>query len=321
MQDPRAPSPAAPFKDRSARLTLFGALSILAGCACVVFGLLHLLFLFGAGRLPGTGSMPADSRPYVMGALLYGLLGAAFIRVGVGSVRRRRWARPLMLALAWTWLMGGACVLFLLPGALDVLLGASAPVADATVARLVRIVMMVGTALFGVIVPALFIWTYSDRHLRLTCEAHDPQPDWTERCPPAVLGLSVGLGACGVIALLSALRPAVPLFGRLLTGWPGGLSLIVGAGICLWLAWETYALRMRGWWLTTAFLVLVGASTWVTLERVAPAELFRAMGYPEDTLAFPSSAFSSAAVWLTVGITVLTVVYMGAIRKHFLRRE
>jgi hypothetical protein len=320
MQDPRAPNPATPFRDRSARLTLCGALSILAGSACVVLGLLHLLFLLGAGRLPGTESMPADTRSYVMGALLYGLLGAAFIRVGAGSVRKRRWARPMMLSLAWTWLLGGACVLFLLPGMLDAVLGASlpgAPATDATVARLVKIVMMVGTALFGVVVPALFVWTYNDRHLRLTCEAHDPDPDWTERCPPAVLGLSVSMGACGVITVLMALRPAVPLFGRLVTGWPAVLSLLVGAGICLWLARETYALRMRGWWLTTAFLVLVGVSTWLTLERVAPAELFRALGYPEDSLASPSSAFCSAAAWLTAALTVLTVVYMGVIRKHF----
>lgn len=323
MQNPRAQNRAARFKDRSARLTLFGALSILAGSACVLFGLLHLLLLFGAGRLPGTESMPVDWRSYVMGTLLYGLLGAAFIRVGLGSVRKRRWARPMMLSLAWTWLLGGVCVLFLLPGMLDAALGVSmpgGPVTDASVASLVMIVMMVGTALFGVVVPALFIWTYNDRQLRLTCEAHDPQPDWTERCPSAVLGLSVGLGACGVIAVLTALRPAVPLFGRLVTGWPGAVSLVVGAGVCLWLARETYALRMRGWWLTTAFLVLVGVSTWLTLERVPPSELFRAMGFPEDSLAVPSPRFISVAVWLTVALTVLTLVYMGAIRKHFRRR-
>lgn len=323
MQDPHAHNRATGFRDRSARLTLFGALSILAGGACVLFGLLHLLLLFGAGRLSGMETMPVDWRSYVMGALLYGLLGAAFIRVGIGSVRKRRWARPMMLSLAWTWLLGGVCVLFLLPGMLDAALGASvsgAPVTDATVAGLARIVMMVGTALFGVVVPALFVWTYNDRQLRLTCEAYDPEPDWTERCPPAVLGLSVGLGACAVVAVLSALRPAVPLFGRLVTGSPGVLSLVAGAGICLWLARETYALRMRGWWLTTAFLLLIGVSTWLTLERVAPSDLFRAMGYPEDSLASSPAGFRRAAEWLTAALTVLTVVYMGAIRKHFRRR-
>jgi len=38
-------------------------------------------------------------------------------------------------------------------------------------------------------------------------------------------------------------------------------------------------------------------------------------------LASPPSAFTSAAAWLTVALTVLTVVYMGAIRKHFRRRD
>jgi hypothetical protein len=132
-----------------------------------------------------------------------------------------------------------------------------------------------------------------------------------------VLGLSLGLGACGILALLTAVRPAVPLFGTLLTGVPAVVSLLAGAALCLWLARETYTLRMRGWWLATAFLVLVGVSTWLTLVRVQPTELFRAMGYPEDWLESAPSGFGAAATWLTAVLTVLTVVYMGGIRKHF----
>jgi hypothetical protein len=324
MQDSRPPEPAPPFEDRGVRLRLFGSLAILAGCALVLLGLLHLLPLLGAGGMPAAETGLADGRTYAMGALLYALLGGAFVWIGAGSVRMRRWARPLMLTLAWTWLLGGVCVLFLLPGLLDLALGVSlpgAPALDPAVAGLVKLVLMIGTAVFGVAVPALFVWAYHDRGVRLTCEAHDPRPDWTERCPPAVLGLSLGLGACGILALLTALRPVVPLFGALLTGAPAVASLLAGAGLCLWLARETYALRVRGWWVATAFLVLIGVSTWLTLWRAEPAELFRAMGYPEDWLGSGDARFGTVATWLTAVLTVLTVVFMVRIRKHFGERH
>jgi hypothetical protein len=321
MQDLHSPA-ATPFKDRTARLTLFGALAILAGAGGIVLGLLHLVLLLGARHVPGLETMPVDARSYVMGAALYVLLGAAFVWVGAGSVKKRRWARPLMLTLAWTWLLGGVSVLLLLPGLLDLALGmnsvGSAP-PDPTVAGLVQAAMMLGTSLLGVALPALFLWAYYDDNVPLTCDSHDPKPDWTRNCPPPVLGLSVGLGACGVIGLLMVLRPVVPLFGRLVTGWPAALSLVAVAGACLWMARETYALRVRGWWTTTTFVVLAGLSTWLTLARVPASELFLAMGYPEDSVPEGEASFGRMASWLTVVVTLATVVYMAGIRKHFLK--
>jgi len=313
----RGSDPTAPFKDRSTRLTLFGLLSILAGCFSVLLGLLHLLLL-AAGGVPGAESIPVDARTSAMGAVLYGLLGGAFIWVGAGSMRKRRWARPLMLTLSWSWLLGGAVILLLLPGMLDVvLLGAPGmPAMDPTLVSLVKLLGLGLTAVFGVVLPAVFVWTYNDRNLRLTCEAEHPSPDWTERCPPSALGLSVGLGATGVLALPMALRPAVPLFGMLLTGWPGALLLIAGGCACLWLAREVYVLTTRGWWATTIFLLLIGLSTWLTLRSADPDELFRAMGYPDDSPT-PGDTFISVNSWLTIAVTLLTLVYMGAIRKHF----
>jgi len=320
MQDLHDSPAAIPFKDRSARLTLFGALAILAGAGSVALGLLHVALLIGAQRIPGLETMPVDTRSSVMGGALYVLLGAAFVWVGAGSVRKRRWARPLMLTLAWTWLLGGVSVLLMLPGVLDLALGlsgAGSPLVDPTALGLVKAVMLLGTALFGIVLPALFVWAYHDDHLRLTCESHDPHPDWTRNCPPPVLGLSIGLGICGVLGALMALRPVVPLFGRLATGWPAALMMLAGAGACLWIARETFALRVRGWWAATVFLVLVGLSTWLTLARVPASELFVAMGYPRDSVASGDTSFGPAVSWLTVVMTLATVVYMVRIRKHF----
>jgi hypothetical protein len=310
-------NPTAPFKDRSKRLILFGLVSILVGCFSVLLGLLHLLLL-AAGGVPGAESIALDARTSAMGVVLYGLLGGAFIWVGAGSIRKRRWARPLMLTLSWTWLLGGAIILLLLPGMLDLVLlsGPGMQAMDPASVSLVKLLGLGLAAVFGVVLPAVFVWTYNDRNLRLTCEAEHPSADWTERCPPSALGLSVGLGASGALALPMALRPAVPLFGMLLSGWPGALLLIAGGLACLWLAREVYALTMRGWWATTIFLLLIGLSTWLTLHYADPGELFHAMGYPDD-FAIPGDSFISVNSWLTITVTMLTLVYMGAIRKHF----
>jgi len=319
MQD----SAANAFKDRSAHLTIFGALAILAGCGCLLFALLHILLLLGP-RLPGMENVPVDARAYVMGALLYLALGIAFVWVGAGSMRKRRWARPLMLTLAWTWFLGGVAVLVLLPALLAMTLGASiagAPPMDPAVLGLTQAVLMFGTALFGVLLPALFVWTYNDRNLRLTCEAYDTRPDWSEHCPPAVLGLSIGLGACAVVVVLTALRPVVPMFGVLVTGWPGALVLLVYGALCAWLAREIYAVRVTGWWATTVFLILTGVSTWLTVLRVEPAEMLRAMGHLDDSPATDQPAFRSLFAWLTIVMTLASVGYMATIHKHFKRRS
>ena len=317
MAEPHPPTGDA-FHDRSTRLVFFGSLSVLAGGACGLLALLYLALLAGAGKFPGTESLPPDPRTYLMGALLYVVLGAAFVSVGVGSIRRRRWVRSLMLTLAWTWLLGGVMVLILLPDMLDAMLfgGEAGFPVDPTMAVSIRVMLLAVGGLLGVALPALFVLVYQDRHLRMTCEAHDPCPAWTERCAPQVLGLAVGLGGCGVVGAVMALQPAVPLFGKLVTGWPGALLTLAGAGACLWMARQIYALRMSGWWATTLFLALLGISTWVSFERLSPSELFTAMGYPDDAPLVSSNAVLS---WSTVVVTLLSLVYMARIRKHFAR--
>ncbi len=322
MPEPRSPVARDAFKDRSTRLVLFGALSVAIGGICVLFGLLYIILALTSGRLLGAETPPMDARSYVMGAMLYFLLGGAFVWVGIGSMRRKRWVRPLMLTLAWTWLLSGASALVLMPGLLDGALVTSMPdvALDETLVGAIKLGLLGAGALFGVVLPALFVLVYQDRHLCMTCEVYDPECAWTERCPPAVLGLSVGLGACGVIAVPLALRPVVPLFGWLVTGWSGAGLLLIGAGLCFWMARKIYEQLLSGWWTTTIFLTLAGVSTWVTLVRVDPAEWYRAMGYPDELLEAMTLG-STIPAWLTVAVTLLTLVYMAAMRKHFRASE
>ena len=303
-----------PFTDRSRRLVLCGALAVGVGLAAIGLALLQLALPLLARHASTAGLVRVDTRAVLSGALLDALLGAAIVTLGVGSIRRRRWVRPLMLALAWSWLFCGVALLLLLPGFFDVALGSLE--LDPALLSGLKIALLGGVALAGVALPALFVLAYRDVHVQRTCEAHDPRPDWTARCPPSVLGLSVGLGAGGVLAALTAIRPVVPWFGRLVTGLPAAAALLAGAGLCIWLARETYRLRMQAWWGTTALLVLIGVTSSLTFEREDPEHLLLAMGYPEPDPG-QGAAFVRAALWITVAITAASVVYMIGIRHHF----
>lgn len=313
------PEPA--YRDRSRRLVALGVVVIGCGLAGLFLGLTHLLFPLVEGRLPSAAGL--DKPALLMGAMLYGSLGAILVWIGIGSVRLQRWVRPLMLSLAWIWLITGLVAAPLVASMTDDLVRLATaemdPLPPALVAA-VKLLVLSFTVVAGVIFPALLVWAYRDPDVGRTCEARHAQPAWTDRCPLGVLGLSVGLGLAALVALPLVLRPAVPLFGLLVTGRPGSLLVLGGVAFTAWLARSTFRLQPGGWWATTAALIALGASTVVTLGMVDPVEIYRAMGYPDEVLAaWSGSPATGRAVLIggTVALTVASLVYMARIRVHF----
>ena len=45
---------------------------------------------------------------------MYGVVSAALIWTGIASCRCRRWVRPIILSLAWPWLVIGVLALAML---------------------------------------------------------------------------------------------------------------------------------------------------------------------------------------------------------------
>jgi len=311
------------YADRSTRLALFGLLAALVGVGFVLLGLLNLALPFATELLPSGGGPAVGLPTLLMGTLVYFLIGGVLIFTGIGSYRKKRWVRPLMLIVAWTWLIAGALGLGFVALVLDdlVFLGTAnlEPVPVGAV-LVVKLFVLGGATIGGVVLPLLFVWAYQDRAVGVTCEIRHPGPTWTDRCPMPVLALRVGLGFAAILALPLALQPVVPLFGMLITGWAATLLILAGALVTGFLAWSTYRLELGGWWATSALLVVSGASIALTFLRVQPVEYYRLMGYPEEQLElFEQSglAHPSLIIWSTVVLTVLSLVYMGAIRRHF----
>ena len=123
IAQPPAATPALP--DRSTRLMLFGVFQIVLGCFCGLMGLMiayAVELMLTPKVLPGVAIptiLPADAisaRTLAPMVAFYLVLAAAFLCLGIGSIRARRWAWTLTVVLSWMWLIFGslAFVFFLL---------------------------------------------------------------------------------------------------------------------------------------------------------------------------------------------------------------
>jgi len=290
------------------RQLLFGALLASLGLLQIAVALLGLL------------PVAADVATLATGSLAYGLIGALFSAVGLGSLQLRRWALPTMQTLAWSWLLLGLCSMVMMWSMLESLLALSPTTTDAPTSVLVfvRIVAWMVVLLGGVLTPSCLIWVYHSADVRWTLEQHDPEPGWTDRCPAPVLGMAIGLAAAGVVALPTAFKPALPLFGHVLSGMGGTLLTLFGALLCFWLARELFHLRRGGWWGTLLVLTLLGISSSWTLWWGDTQQLLTAAGYPEDFV-IPDN-FAAIGALLSLVITAATWIYMLRLRPHFDRR-
>jgi hypothetical protein len=316
-----------PFVDRSRRLTILGVLAILIGAACALLGVLALALALVTRALPAGGPAPMDPRMALIQLLFQALLAATFTLCGVGSIRARRWVRPVMLIVSWTWLPTGILMVGVMAVFLPDLL-AAAPSSGAPLPPGVRAVvtfLVLGfSGLLSVVLPAIFCWGYQSRDVRLTCEARNPAPSWTDRCPMSVLAWSLGLGVCAVSAIPAAFFQVLPLFGRFLTGWPASaLMLLVGLATA-YLARATFRLEPAGWWGSAVLLVVGQASGIVTFLRHDLIEIYRRMGVaPEQLAVFSQVPWMSGRilVWWGGFLALAGFGYLLYIRRHFTPSE
>jgi hypothetical protein len=249
MAEPLAASSSS-YKDRGTGLLVFGIFELCLGLLCLVIaGFTFLSLSLAAQNSLQMG--PAISPRQLLPSLSIYLGAAAFLfTVGVGSILARRWARALMLVFSWLWGIVGAVsllfMIFFLPDFFARIAARGGTEASVPLAA------MQGCAwaalfLFFLVLPAVFILFYRSPHVRATCEVRDYRERWTDRVPLPLLGLSLALAYGGIGVLLSLPQGVVLLFGRIWTGWPAiVLILLVSAVFCV-LAVATY-LRLAWAW-------------------------------------------------------------------------
>jgi hypothetical protein len=274
--------PVTDFKDRRTGLLVFGILEILLGVLCVLL----VGFTVLVARTTGAA---LNSRVMLPGMLPYIALAAAFVWLGIGSIRCRRWARALLLILAWSWLCVGVITVPFMGFLMPRILAASAPNGQGLprVPLVVEIVFqLVFMTLFLVVVPGVLVFFYQSRHVKATCEARDPVRRWTDACPLPVLAVACGLwlGSVMMLSFPLAYGGVMPFFGTIVSGLPGTLLAVGLAGLWFWLGRVWYQLSDAGWWALLATMIVLGISNFITFSHLDLMELYQKMGLPEAQL-------------------------------------
>jgi hypothetical protein len=278
--------PVVDHKDRRVGLLVFGILEILLGLMCVLMAGVMVLGQVMLSRTPGT----FDSRMILPAVFVYLGLAAVFVSLGIGSIRCRRWARALLLILAWPWLCVGVISVpvmgFVMPGMLahsQVNGGPGLPHGALVVIVVFQLLFM---TVLMVAIPGALAWFYGSRHVKATCQTLDPVRRWTDACPLPVLGIAcfLWLGSISMLIYPFIYGGVLPVFGTVVTGVPGMLLAFVLAAVWLWLGVTCYHSKITGWWALLIVLLLFVISNFITFMRVDIMDLYRRMGLPETQL-------------------------------------
>lgn len=309
------------FKDRRAGLIFFGVILIAIGCLSTLIHVGTLALISSSTAPPGT-SVPRGV--YTPDILLYGSLSVLLVWLGCGSIMARRWARPLLLIFAAAWLANGVAAFMydfgLLPRLLSSLPHISKFEKSVVTSTTIPVVAFMGV--FFVLLPTSLVLFYRSPHVRATCEARDPVPRWTDRCPSPVLGLSLFHGVVTVEAILLFVvlfNPVLPFFGRMLTGVSALLSWLGAAALSLYAAWAVFRMKWVGWWLTLILWTTIALSAFITFTQVDPVEMSELMGLDRFTGRMKAFGISYAMdlAWLTVLWFGLMVGYLLYLRGFF----
>lgn len=307
-------------RDRRFVLVALGLGLLLAGLGCAFLGPVEVyaFYLFSEG-----GRFYYDG--FRFGSFMFGniavqvagyyLAAAVLVPLGYGHVFLRRWARPLALALLWTWVLMGLPLLIIL-----FFMTASVK-SFSLVGGVVFIVLLAASYL---VLPWLGIRFYQGRNVRGTFEAHDRRSSALEARPVAILVICL-LDLFFLIALHVPLlyRGLFPLFGRLLGGLDGMYAIDAAVLILGLLLWGTWQQRLWAWWGSVVYYAVLAATWLVTFAQVSYADLLAWLQFsPTETEMLSGIPLRGYEIGLFVGLPMLACLgVVLACRRHFRRSQ
>jgi len=107
MSDHEETAKSSSFKDMKTGLIVFGILQIIFGGFCALMIPFAVIGMIASAFLDSGTAAPVRPTMMIPAILLYVVLAAWFIWMGIGSIKARRWARALVLVTSWIWLVGG----------------------------------------------------------------------------------------------------------------------------------------------------------------------------------------------------------------------
>jgi hypothetical protein len=308
------------YRDRRTGLVVFGVLEVAIGALCTLMIPLMLIGRVVASRSPNAPPAPITIVPAIA---VYGLLAAAFIWLGIGSILARRWARALLLCFSAVALCGGliscAWMALMLPRLFEGMAQQSQGALQPGALLMVKVITAVVMAVIYVLIPLALFLFYRSPHVRRTCEVRDPVERWTDRCPLPVLALSLLMGIGGVLLLgISVKLHALPLFGVIASGAAGWFAVLFVAGLLLYVARGLYLLQKRACWIALAMQLIGAASSIVTFWATDLTDLYLKMGMDPQAAAATAHLLALPSFrWLFPLSIVPWLAWLLWIRRYF----
>ena len=266
-----------PLRDRSTGLVAVGAVVIVVGLLCA---LMVPVTWFASTWSAAASGEAAELRVSLSVMAFYGLLAAALVVLGVGSMRARRWACELLLALSRIWLLTGICTLLLSLLIVPRMVEGAVLVAgaDPLVTTIVTLVVLAVVAATQVALPAGLVLFYGSADVAATCRAYDVGQDVVWEAPRPVLTLAAVWALTGAsVLVMPAYNLVFPCFGTLLRGADAILPWVAVMASCLALALGTARRALWAWWGGVSWIAAAAGTTIVTSLRVDAAELLEAL--------------------------------------------
>jgi hypothetical protein len=187
-------------------------------------------------------------------------------------------------------------------------------------AVVLTIVIAVLTVLL-VVLPIAFLLFYRSKDVAETCRQRDPVERWTDRIPLPLLAV-VLIAAIGTVSnfVVSFTTPLLPGFGKYLVGLPAAIGLLVLAAVDLFVAIAFLRVKVAGWWVAVASMLLRLVSTGITYARADMLDAYARLGRPSDELnAMRNNPAirSGAYLWLGFGVTFLYFGYILWVKRYF----
>lgn len=309
-----------PYTDRIGLLVFAGVVEILLGLLALLLGIAAVASIV---LMPEKAGISVRTMGYSM--VQYGIAGLFFIAVGIGSIRARRWARALMLAVGWMWLAIGVLSVGALAVTMPSIMEGMASGTDMPPgARGFMMAMMAGVScVIYLVLPLFFILIYRSPNVKAACHHRDPRESVLDTCPLLVRIAGVFLLLAGVGALSVVAMPAAPFGSRIVTGWPVAAAGAVLAAVYLVLACQTIRLRMWAWWADVVLLLAASAYGLWSFLQVDITRLYEAMTFPPEQVAMMERMFSGGTMDLFMGMgsaaAICILLYLLYIRRYFVQ--
>lgn len=307
-------------KNRRGGLIFFGIITLLFG------GLTALLTLLAAMASLFTFGPPPHPLHVIFVLAVYGGVTLLGLWVGIGSIRCRRWVRPVVLGLAWPVLVGTLFVLLMWVVFNVDLQNAYAGVSTTKAGQMTQVLWVeaiFGGAILtvgGIIIPGAYLLFYSSRHVRLTLEAYDQNFCWTDRVPLSVFIAATASLLAGLMTLALAQLETAPFFGRYVEGAPalgltlGATAALIGASILL------YCMRSAGWWIALLTSAAGFSSAILTFATQGMMEFYRRGNLGDGELARLANSSNMTGrfpMFLAAAVLALVIGYLLCVHRHF----